>query len=75
MNNMKYKVNKSEILLIDSFMKSDYFNELIVFDNEHSQNITFEIAQPEKSEKISKVGFSNLRWVEAAWTWEKGEKV
>lgn len=53
MNNMKYKVNKSEILLIDSFMKSDYFNELIVFDNEHSQNITFEIAQPEKSEKIS----------------------
>jgi hypothetical protein len=53
MNNMKYKVNKDEILLIDSFMKSDYFNELIVFDNKHSQNITFEIAQPEKSEKYS----------------------
>jgi hypothetical protein len=51
MNSMKYKINKDEILIVDSFMKSDYFNELIVFDNKHSQNITFEIAQPEKSEK------------------------
>ena len=53
MNNMKYNINKDEILIVDSFMKNDYFNELIVFDNKHSQNITFEIAQPEKSEKYT----------------------
>lgn len=53
MNNMKYNINKDEILIVDSFIKSDYFNELIVFDNKHSQNITFEIAQPEKYEKYT----------------------
>ena len=50
---MKYIINKDEILIVDSFMKNDYFNELIVFDNKHTQNITFEIAQPEKSEKYT----------------------
>ena len=48
-----YKINKDEVLLLDSSIKNEYFNELVLFnDNEYLQNIPYEIAEPDI--KISK---------------------
>ena len=40
-------------------MKNEFFNELTVFDNgsyHYHQNITFEMAKPEKSQNYSNKG-------------------
>jgi hypothetical protein len=55
--NVDYKVNKDEILLVESYIKNEFFNELTVFDNgSYHQNITFEMAKPEKSQNYSNKG-------------------
>ena len=55
--NVDYKVNQDEILLVESYIKNEFFNELTVFDNgSHHQNITFEMAKPEKTQKYSNKG-------------------
>lgn len=45
-SNMDYKVNKNEILLVDTFMKNDYLNSLVVFDDTYLKNINYEFATP-----------------------------
>ena len=45
-SNMDYKINKNEILLVDSFMKSDYLNSLVAFDDTYLKNINYEFANP-----------------------------
>lgn len=48
LSNITFKINDNEILLLDSAMNSDYFNELNVFNvNEYIKNITFDIAKPD----------------------------
>ena len=43
-----YKINKDEILLLDSSIKNEYFNELLLFnDSDYFKNITYEIAEPD----------------------------
>ena len=50
MTNYDYKINKDEILLLDSFISKEYFNELELFrNNEYINNISFDIARPNKS--------------------------
>ena len=49
MTNYDYKINKDEILLLDSFISKEYFNELELFrNNEYINNISFDIARPNK---------------------------
>ena len=43
---MDYKVNQNEILLVDTFMKNDYLNSLVVFDDTYLKNISYEFATP-----------------------------
>ena len=48
LTNLEYKVDDNEILLIDSFVKSDYFNQLKLFNSgDTEQKISYEIAQPD----------------------------
>lgn len=48
LSNITYKINNNEILLLDSALNSDYFNDLNVFNvNEYVKNITFDIAKPD----------------------------
>ena len=42
-----YKVNKNEILLLDSVIKSEYLNELVLFDNKYLNNIDYENSELE----------------------------
>ena len=42
LSNGDYKVNKNEILLLDSVVKSEYLNELVLFDNKYLKNIDYE---------------------------------
>ena len=48
LTNLEYKVDNNEILLIDSFVKSDYFNQLKLFNSgDVEQKISYEIAHPD----------------------------
>jgi hypothetical protein len=48
LSNINFKVNDTEILLLDSAMNSGYLNDLNVFDvSEYIKNITFDIAKPD----------------------------
>lgn len=50
LTDLQYKVYDNEILLVDSFMKSEYFNELVIFNNsDFNTNITFELAKPNEN--------------------------
>ena len=49
-NNMRYSVNDDEILLVDAFVTHDYFNELEIMNNEFIGNISYDIAEPDKSQ-------------------------
>ena len=45
---MEYKIKDNEILLLDSFMKPEYFAELKTFNTDnYVQNITYDIAIPD----------------------------
>jgi hypothetical protein len=58
-SNVSYKINPDEILLLDSAINSVYLNETNVFSvNEYLNNITYEIAEPDKSKYIQP--YSNL---------------
>jgi hypothetical protein len=47
---MEYKIKDNEILLLDSFMKPEYFAELKTFNTDnYVQNITYDIAIPDPS--------------------------
>ena len=62
LTNLKYLVNDNEILLIDSFMKSEYFNELILFnDSNYIQNITYDIANPDPEISQNYTGKDEIR--------------
>jgi hypothetical protein len=51
LSNITFKINDNEILLLDSAMNSDYFNELNIFNvNEYIKNITFDIAKPDSTQ-------------------------
>lgn len=51
LSNINFKVNDTEILLLDSAMNSGYLNDLNVFDvSEYIKNITFDIAKPDITE-------------------------
>ena len=53
MTNSNYKISKNEVLLLDSFITKEYFNEMELFrNNNYINNITFDMAIPDK--KISK---------------------
>ena len=45
-SNMDYNINKNEILLVDTFMKNDYLNSLVVFDDTYLKNMNHEFATP-----------------------------
>jgi hypothetical protein len=48
LSNINFKVNDTEILLLDSAMNSGYLNDLNVFDvSEYIKNITYDIAKPD----------------------------
>ena len=49
LSNGDYKVNKNEILLLDSVVKSEYLNELVLFDNKYLKNIDYENAELENN--------------------------
>jgi hypothetical protein len=50
LTNMEYKIKDNEILLLDSFMKPEYFAELKTFNTDnYVQNITYDIAIPDPS--------------------------
>ena len=49
-NNMRDSVNDDEILLVDAFVTHDYFNELEIMNNEFIGNISYDIAEPDKSQ-------------------------
>ena len=52
-SNVSYKINPDEILLLDSAINSVYLNETNVFSvNEYLNNITYDIAEPDKSKYI-----------------------
>lgn len=52
-SNVSYKINPDEILLLDSAINSAYLNETNVFSvNEYLNNITYDIAEPDKSKHI-----------------------
>jgi hypothetical protein len=56
--NIEYKINSDEILVLESFLKTEYLSDTVVFDsNRYVQNITHEIAVPDakKSQKYSNV--------------------
>ena len=50
LTNMEYKIMDSEILLLDSSMKPEYFAELEPFNiDSYIQNINYDIAVPDPS--------------------------
>jgi hypothetical protein len=52
-SNVSYKINPDEILLLDSAINSAYLNETNVFSvNAYLNNITYDIAEPDKSKHI-----------------------
>jgi hypothetical protein len=52
-SNVSYKINPDEILLLDSAINSAYLNETNVFSvNAYLNNITYDIAEPDKSKYI-----------------------
>jgi hypothetical protein len=54
LTNQDYKVNKDEILILESSIKQENYKELEVFNtNKYVQNTTFENAEPIKSQKYS----------------------
>ena len=58
MSSYDYKVNPDEVLLLDSFIKAEYFNELELFrTNDYIHNINYDKAMVDK--KIRKV-YSNV---------------
>ena len=58
-SNVSYKINPDEILLLDSAINSAYLNETNVFSvNAYLNNITYDIAEPDKSKYIQP--YSNL---------------
>lgn len=60
--NLKYILNDNEILLIDSFMKSEYFNELILFnDSNYIENITYDIANPNPEISQNYIGKDEIK--------------
>jgi len=49
MSSYDYKVNEDEVLLLDSFIKSEYFNELELFrTNDYIHNINYDKAMVDK---------------------------
>lgn len=48
LSNTNYTVNDDEILLLDSTLNSDYFNDMNIFDvNDYITNLTYDTAEPE----------------------------
>jgi hypothetical protein len=48
--NVNYKINADEILILSSVLNSDYFDNLVPFQqNKYVQNITYDIATPSKN--------------------------
>jgi hypothetical protein len=49
LSNIDYQLNENEILLLESFIKSENFADLRIFNfNEYLKNIPYEIAEPYK---------------------------
>ena len=49
MSSYDYKVNPDEVLLLDSFIKAEYFNELELFrTNDYIHNINYDMATVDK---------------------------
>ena len=55
LSNSEYKINKDEILLLDSIIKSEYLNELVLFDNKYLKNIDYENAELENNRFKKKI--------------------
>lgn len=54
LTNIEYKINNDEVLLLESFIKSENFSDLRIFNfNDYMQNITYDIAEPEISQHYS----------------------
>ena len=54
LTNIEYKINDDEVLLLESFIKSENFSDLRIFNfNDYMQNITYDIAEPDISQHYS----------------------
>jgi hypothetical protein len=50
LSNIDYKINKDEVLLLESIIKSENFSDLRIFNfNDYVKNITYDIAEPDKN--------------------------
>lgn len=53
-SNVDYKVNDDEVILLQSVLFGDYFNNLVEFPmNDYIQNINYDAANPEKTQYVS----------------------
>ena len=54
LTNIEYKINDDEVLLLESFIKSENFSDLRIFNfNDYMKNITYDIAEPDISQHYS----------------------
>ena len=54
--NTDYKINKDEMLILETFLKNELLSETTIFNtDEYVQNINYEIAIPNKSQKYSNI--------------------
>lgn len=52
-NNMGYKINDNEVVLVDSLINHDYFNEMEIIENNFVEKINFDIAIPDETIEYS----------------------
>ena len=57
LTNINYKINEDEVVLLESVLRSEDLSDLRIFNfNDYIHNISYEIAEPDKtSEKYSNI--------------------